>query len=199
MIDDISLSRSRFFFYFFFFYFFSLSPFLSLCLSLSLSLSLSLPLSLPYNWVLYSPGAPPRNVSGEAVSPTSIRVTWEPPPADRSNGRIAYYKLQVVESGRSDSEAKVIKLNDTQFVLDELKKWTEYRIWVLAGTSVGDGPPSYPISVRTHEDGMYHWRSVIFFLSLSLSNVYSSTRFGGGVALEKKFHRDFYLAPESFG
>ncbi|XP_026300843.1 tyrosine-protein phosphatase Lar isoform X11 [Apis mellifera] len=102
----------------------------------------------------YVPGAPPRNVSGEAVSPTSIRVTWEPPPADRSNGRIAYYKLQVVESGRSDSEAKVIKLNDTQFVLDELKKWTEYRIWVLAGTSVGDGPPSYPISVRTHEDAV---------------------------------------------
>ncbi|KOC68734.1 Tyrosine-protein phosphatase Lar [Habropoda laboriosa] len=104
----------------------------------------------------YVPGAPPRNVSGQAISPTSILVTWEPPPADRSNGRIAYYKLQVVESGRSDSEAKVIKLNDTQFVLDELKKWTEYRIWVLAGTSVGDGPPSYPISVRTHEDGMYH-------------------------------------------
>lgn len=102
------------------------------------------------------PGAPPRNVTGQAISPTSILVTWEPPPADRSNGRIVYYKLQVVESGRSDSEAKVIRLNDTRFVLDELKKWTEYRIWVLAGTSVGDGPPSYPISVRTHEDGMYH-------------------------------------------
>ncbi|XP_015173421.1 PREDICTED: tyrosine-protein phosphatase Lar isoform X8 [Polistes dominula] len=100
----------------------------------------------------YVPGAPPRNVTGQAISPTSILVTWEPPPAERSNGRIAYYKLQVVESGRSDSEAKVIKLNQTRFVLDELKKWTEYRIWVLAGTSVGDGPPSYPISVRTHED-----------------------------------------------
>ncbi|XP_076293559.1 tyrosine-protein phosphatase Lar isoform X3 [Lasioglossum baleicum] len=100
----------------------------------------------------YVPGAPPRNVSGQANSPTSILVTWEPPPADQSNGRIAYYKLQVVESGRSDSEARVIKLNDTRFELDELKKWTEYRIWVLAGTSVGDGPPSYPISVKTHED-----------------------------------------------
>ncbi|XP_066595289.1 tyrosine-protein phosphatase Lar isoform X3 [Prorops nasuta] len=100
----------------------------------------------------YVPGAPPRNVTGQAISPTSILVTWEPPSADHSNGRIVYYKLQVVESGRSDSEAKVIKLNDTQFILDELKKWTEYRIWVLAGTSVGDGPPSYPISVRTHED-----------------------------------------------
>ncbi|KAI4499442.1 hypothetical protein M0802_005338 [Mischocyttarus mexicanus] len=77
------------------------------------------------------PGAPPRNVTGQAISPTSILVTWEPPPAERSNGRIAYYKLQVVESGRSDSEAKVIKLNQTKFVLDELKKWTEYRIWHL--------------------------------------------------------------------
>lgn len=35
-----------------------------------------------------------------------------------------------------------------------------------------------------------------YFFSLSLSNVYSSTRFGGGVAFEKKFHRDF--CPKSF-
>lgn len=100
------------------------------------------------------PGAPPTNVSGEAVSPTAIRVSWEPPPAERSNGNIVYYKLQVVEAGRSDSEATVVTLNQTTFILDELKRWTEYRIWVLAGTSVGDGPPSYPITVRTHEDGM---------------------------------------------
>jgi len=113
------------------------------------------------------PGAPPRNVTGKAISPTSILVTWEPPIAERSNGRIAYYRLQVVESGRSDSEARNIKLNDTRFVLDELKKWTEYRIWVLAGTRVGDGPPSYPILVRTHEDGMYHrhWLKVSLFTS----------------------------------
>ncbi|XP_033336425.1 tyrosine-protein phosphatase Lar isoform X4 [Megalopta genalis] len=101
----------------------------------------------------YVPGVPPRNVTGRALSPTSILVTWEPPPADESNGRIAYYKLQFVESGRSDTtEATLVKLNNTRFVLDELKKWTEYRIWVSAGTSVGDGPPSYPITVKTHED-----------------------------------------------
>lgn len=100
----------------------------------------------------YVPGAPPRNVTGQAVSPTAILVSWEPPPADRSNGRIVYYKLFAVESGRSDSEASVIKLNATSFVMDELKKWTQYRIWVLAGTSVGDGPPSFPTTVRTHED-----------------------------------------------
>ncbi|XP_063235458.1 tyrosine-protein phosphatase Lar isoform X2 [Bacillus rossius redtenbacheri] len=107
---------------------------------------------IPIRTKQYVPGAPPQNVTGEAVGPTSIRVSWSPPPAERSNGRIVYYKLQVAESGRSDSEALQITLNGTSFVLDELKRWTEYRIWVLAGTSVGDGPSSYPIAVRTHED-----------------------------------------------
>lgn len=92
------------------------------------------------------------NVTAIAVSPTSIRVSWQPPPAERANGRIAYYKLLCVESGRGDSEATVVKLNQTTFLLDELRRWTEYRIWVLAGTSVGDGPASYPVTVRTHED-----------------------------------------------
>ncbi|XP_043282785.1 tyrosine-protein phosphatase Lar isoform X3 [Venturia canescens] len=100
----------------------------------------------------FVPGAPPRNITGRAISPTSIEVTWAPPPTESSNGKIIYYKLHVVEHGRSDSEARVVKLNDTRFVLDELKKWCAYRIWVEAGTSVGDGPPSYPINVRTSED-----------------------------------------------
>ncbi|XP_073974776.1 tyrosine-protein phosphatase Lar isoform X4 [Rhodnius prolixus] len=108
----------------------------------------------------YVPGAPPQNVTGEAVGPTSIRVSWQPPPAESSNGRIVYYKLHCVESGRSDSEASVTKLNTTSITLDELKRWTEYRIWVLAGTSVGDGPPSYPIVVRTLEDVPGHPQDV---------------------------------------
>lgn len=78
-----------------------------------------------------------------------------PPPADRSNGRIEYYKLHFVEVGQSDNEATVTTLNQTEMVIDELKKWTAYKIWVLAGTIVGDGPISYPITVRTWEDGTY--------------------------------------------
>lgn len=99
------------------------------------------------------------NVTAAAISPTAIRVSWQPPPAERANGRIAYYKLLCVESGRGDSEATVVKLNQTSFVLDELRRWTEYRIWVLAGTSVGDGPASYPVTVRTHEDGTCRHRT----------------------------------------
>ncbi|KAI5719892.1 hypothetical protein M8J76_016411 [Diaphorina citri] len=108
---------------------------------------------IPVRTKQYVPGAPPQNVSCEPLSSTSIRISWEPPPVERSNGHIVYYKLQFVETGRSDSEASIVTLkNQTSFVLDELKKWTEYRIWVLAGTSIGDGPSSYPITIRTHED-----------------------------------------------
>lgn len=99
------------------------------------------------------PGAPPSNISAVATSATTIKVSWKSPPQDRSNGKIVYYKLFFVESDRPDGEADAVKLNTTEFVLDELKRWTEYKIWVLAGTSVGDGPKSYPINVQTHEDG----------------------------------------------
>ncbi|XP_066151280.1 tyrosine-protein phosphatase Lar isoform X3 [Euwallacea fornicatus] len=107
---------------------------------------------IPVRTKQYVPGAPPSNVQGKAVSPTAIRVVWDPPAADRSNGKITYYKLYFVEADRSDSDATISKLNDTSMELDELKRWTTYRIWVLAGTSVGDGPTSYPITVQTLED-----------------------------------------------
>uniref|UniRef100_A0A1B0GN63 Fibronectin type-III domain-containing protein n=1 Tax=Phlebotomus papatasi TaxID=29031 RepID=A0A1B0GN63_PHLPP len=109
---------------------------------------------IPVRTKQYVPGAPPRNISAEATSATTIAISWQPPPIERSNGRIIYYKVFFVEAGQSDSEATVTTLNTTEILLDELKKWTEYKIWVLAGTSVGDGPKSYPVTVRTHEDGM---------------------------------------------
>ncbi|XP_059619067.1 tyrosine-protein phosphatase Lar isoform X2 [Phlebotomus argentipes] len=107
---------------------------------------------IPVRTKQYVPGAPPRNITAEATSATTIAISWQPPPIERSNGRIIYYKVFFVEAGQSDSEATVTTLNTTEIVLDELKKWTEYKIWVLAGTSVGDGPKSYPVTVRTHED-----------------------------------------------
>lgn len=128
-------------------------------------------------WACLVPGAPPMNVTAVAISPTAIRVSWQPPPAERAHGRIAYYKLLCVESGRGDSEATVVKLNHTSFVLDELRRWTEYRIWVLAGTSVGDGPSSYPVTVRTHEDGMCpftNWKHSLILLNFPSAPFYDN-------------------------
>lgn len=106
------------------------------------------------------PEAAPQNVRAEAEDSSSVRVAWSAPPVELQNGHIAYYKLYYVEASRPDKEAVEMMLKTplpgsgaTEFVLEELKKWTQYRVWVLAGTSVGDGPASEPITVRTQEDG----------------------------------------------
>ena len=69
---------------------------------------------------------------------------------------IIYYKIFYVPKQKSDSEATVVTIKNAdtrEYVLDDLAKWTDYRIWMLAGTSVGDGPKSKPNDVRTDEDG----------------------------------------------
>ena len=101
------------------------------------------------------PGAPPEMVKAHAESSTSFRVEWRPPPVNKRNGDITYYKLFYVIADRPDSESTVIEIpaSKTDFVIDELSKWTEYRVWMLAGTEIGDGPVSYPESVKTDEDG----------------------------------------------
>ena len=113
------------------------------------------------DFVCLVPGAPPELVKAYAESSTSIRVVWQPPPENKRNGAITYYKLFYVPSSRQDSEATVVEIKnpDTrEFVVDELRKFSEYRIWMLAGTQIGDGPVSYPILVKTDEDGTYNNR-----------------------------------------
>jgi hypothetical protein len=65
--------------------------------------------------------------------------------------------IQVVEQARLDSEILTITVNSskTDILVDELKKWTDYRVWVSAGSSVGDNPPTPPVVVRTDEDGAF--------------------------------------------
>ena len=95
-------------------------------------------------------------VKAYAESSTSFRVVWQPPPESKRNGKITYYKIFYVPASRSDSEATMVEIKNPslrEFVVDELRKWTEYRLWMLAGTQIGDGPVSYPVVVKTDEDG----------------------------------------------
>ena len=105
------------------------------------------------------PSAPPQDVSGEALSAVSIQVTWRPPPKEHQNGNITGYKILSVEAaaGGEVADATTISAgpNDRSLVMRGLRKWTEYKIWVLAHTRVGNGPKSRPIIVRTEMDGTY--------------------------------------------
>ncbi|ODN02995.1 Tyrosine-protein phosphatase Lar [Orchesella cincta] len=86
----------------------------------------------------YTPGAPPQKFHAEAEDSTSIRITWSPPPEDKQHGDIMYYKIYFVENNDAEALTKEVTIsnpNTREYTIDQLKKWTEYKIWVLAGTS----------------------------------------------------------------
>ena len=100
------------------------------------------------------PGAPPQEVSGSALSSTSIEVNWRPPPPEHQNGDITAYKV-VYNKVDQDAETIEVGADERSYILQALSKYTEYEISIVACTVVGDGPPSDTMTIRTAEDGMY--------------------------------------------
>ncbi|KAJ8416441.1 hypothetical protein AAFF_G00357290 [Aldrovandia affinis] len=101
------------------------------------------------------PSAPPQDVKCSSPSSTNILVSWRPPPVDLQNGIIAKYSVQyAVTEGEDTSSRQVSNLppESSQYLLENLEKWTEYRVTVSAHTDVGPGPESLPVLIRTDED-----------------------------------------------
>ncbi|CAH1774763.1 unnamed protein product [Owenia fusiformis] len=103
----------------------------------------------------FIPTAAPQNIQGETLSARSIRITWEPPPRDKQNGDITGYKVlyTTVASNQGTADAEYVETSPGRLNQDitGLNKWTEYKVWMLARTSVGEGPVSKPITVWTDE------------------------------------------------
>ncbi|GAB1600757.1 protein sidekick-1 isoform X2 [Argonauta hians] len=100
------------------------------------------------------PSSGPTNVTGQAISSTSISVQWSDVPLLEQNGQILGYKIKY----RAVSPGMVAKFltvdNKTrQHELHNLLKYVKYDINVLAFTKMGDGVPSKPaLSIKTKED-----------------------------------------------
>ncbi|XP_067118377.1 tyrosine-protein phosphatase Lar-like isoform X6 [Centruroides vittatus] len=107
---------------------------------------------IPVKTEQYMPSAPPQNVIGSTIDSSTLRISWQPPPRDKQNGIITYYKIKYQKVGSKKFAIEVSLNPDERFyVIHGLEKWTEYQIWVLAGTSKGDGPLSPPLILRTDE------------------------------------------------
>lgn len=102
------------------------------------------------------PSAPPQEVRGAALDSRRLEVTWAPPPLPSQNGEIRGYRIRYQEpDNKATASAPVVTVPATQrsYVLQDLKKWTQYKLWVAAFTRKGDGPYSDVIIVQTDEDG----------------------------------------------
>lgn len=103
------------------------------------------------------PSGSPQEVKCYSSSSTSILVRWLPPPVESQNGIITQYAIQFAATEGEDAATRQIdgiSPQTSQYLLENLDKWTEYRVTVTALTDVGAGPESLPQLIRTEEDGM---------------------------------------------
>ncbi|XP_057188349.1 protein sidekick-1 isoform X2 [Triplophysa rosa] len=101
------------------------------------------------------PSGAPENVSAEAMSSTSILVTWGSVPEHQKNGHILGYKVLYKEKDLEQAP-QVQPVNGNQvhsLLLRNLSKFILYEVQVLAFTRVEEGPPSIPPTIeRTRGD-----------------------------------------------
>ncbi|KAG7271054.1 hypothetical protein CRUP_037953, partial [Coryphaenoides rupestris] len=88
------------------------------------------------------------NLSYEAVSPSEVNVTWQPPLVP--NGVILHYSLPLWNSTHS----LVLISNTSSLHIGHLRKYASYRLAVQAHTLAGPGNhTSEPLNITTLEDG----------------------------------------------
>ncbi|KAJ6224858.1 hypothetical protein RDWZM_003403 [Blomia tropicalis] len=119
---------------------------------------------IPVKTDQYVPGAPPQDIQIVALNSRTVKVDWFPPPSEKHHGQVIYYRIlykpidELNTSFDSVTLEKVYPLDNASqnmpysTTIDNLEKWTQYRVQLLAGTKIGDGPLSEPIIVRTDED-----------------------------------------------
>lgn len=121
------------------------------------------------------------NLEAEVVDSRSVRVNWLPPPAHTHNGPLKGYYVGYRRLSNDQVLYKTLELSDSNqksvlnsdddptsptsasansstsdllsIVLTNLKPYTEYLITVQPFNSIGSGPASSAISIRTLEDG----------------------------------------------
>ena len=106
-------------------------------------------------------------------SSTSIRASWQLPPADSRNGIITGFKL-FYRQKHSDNQPKLLNISSASIraeTVRELMKFTEYEFQLLAYTLVGNGPNSSVQFAKTMEDGKWCHLKLMSFCEFSLQSV----------------------------
>uniref|UniRef100_A0A673IJV3 Netrin receptor DCC-like n=1 Tax=Sinocyclocheilus rhinocerous TaxID=307959 RepID=A0A673IJV3_9TELE len=99
------------------------------------------------------PSAPPQNISLEVVYSRSIKVSWQPPPANTQSGFITGYKIRHRKTGRR-GEQEAIEPNNLWYLFTGLEKGSQYSFQLAAMTVNGTGPSSEWHTAETPENDL---------------------------------------------
>ena len=93
----------------------------------------------------------PQSVNAVALHDTGISVFWNPLVEDKANGAILGYEVRV-NGTLHDSQTHRYLTNNTILSVSHLEEFERYLVQVRAINSIGAGPYSSAIEVRTHQD-----------------------------------------------
>lgn len=113
------------------------------------------------------PSRPPKNIRGYATSSTSIQLHWTAPDSQYRNGIISNYYVEIIEVDTNtnlDSHTS----SDSQISITSLHPYYEYNCTIAAYT-VGKGPSSSGLVIRTFQDGMLACHCVYIHVEYLLS------------------------------
>ena len=130
------------------------------------------------------PGGFSKNFTADVRSSRQILLMWQPPPREVQNGRIRLYTISVfeVQTNTNYSYIHSQPSEDSALLVESLHPYYEYMCSVSAVT-IGPGPYTSPLTVRTFEDGEYlpflvdnqefhHW-FICIYMSLRLQSFIS--------------------------
>lgn len=121
------------------------------------SLSLSSPLTCIH---CPAPTGSPTDFTVHPVSPSSVLLSWEPPPSSQQNGIITGYLVLYQCSFWPECAATSQKLTtDTSITVHDLHPNTTYYFTVSALTRIGEGPRSHASVYDTPEESELQWLS----------------------------------------
>ena len=88
-----------------------------------------------------------------SVNPSSLMVSWQPPPEIDHNGVITGYVIEYTRSGGSSDMVTVT--SGTTHTISGLVSFVVYLVRIAAMTSSGTGPFSDPIAELSGEDSEF--------------------------------------------
>lgn len=133
-----------------------------------------------------APSLPPESPKCDVLSSTSIYITWSPPHADGQNGKIRGYKVAYIATEELyETDPQIVKSTNQYLTVENLRKYTNYSVWVLAYTKVGDGVRTKQFFCTTHEDGKRQHSTfsclnnicVTIFVFFSIYSAFSSSKY----------------------
>ena len=108
------------------------------------------PLYLP---LLTVPGGPPENFTVDVISSTGIQLMWQPPPSEIQNGRVRLYTISVFEVQTGNNYSYTLQPSEAPTLqVESLHPYYDY-VCSVAAVTIGPGPYTSPLTVRTFEDG----------------------------------------------